>query len=84
MCLNNVSTLRILYSTTYEAPELMGPFPAYYLFNILLYILQILHIIWFYVIIKIAYKSLTTGKVDKDDRSESEFSDEDQGDLKDD
>ncbi len=73
--------IRILYSTTYEAPELMGPFPAYYLFNVLLYILQVMHLIWFYMIVRIAYKAITVGTVDKDDRSESDF-DEDNLDKK--
>lgn len=56
----------------------MGLFGAYYLFNILLYLLQIMHIIWFYMICRMAYKGLTTGKVDKDDRSESSEGDEDE------
>ena len=53
----------------------MGPFPAYYLFNILLYVLQVMHIIWFYMIVRIAYKAITVGTVDKDDRSESDYDD---------
>jgi hypothetical protein len=59
-----------------EAPAIIGGFPAYYLFNSLLYILQILHILWFYVILKVAYNSFT-GKSVKDDRSESDLSEED-------
>ena len=59
----------------------MGPFPAYYLFNVLLYILQVMHLIWFYMIVRIAYKAITVGTVDKDDRSESDF-DEDNLDKK--
>jgi hypothetical protein len=50
----------------------MGMFPAYYLFNALLYSLQIMHVIWFYMILRVAFKSAITGKVDKDDRSESD------------
>jgi hypothetical protein len=53
----------------------MGPFPAYYLFNILLYVLQVMHLIWFYMIVRIAYKAITVGTVDKDDRSESDYDD---------
>ena len=47
-------------------------FPSYYLFNIMLYSLQVMHVIWFYMIVRVALKSAATGKVDKDDRSESD------------
>jgi hypothetical protein len=53
----------------------MGPFPAYYLFNALLYVLQVMHVLWFYVILKVAYNSLS-GKQAKDDRSDSGSSSE--------
>ncbi len=38
-------------------------FPAYYIFNILLSILLVLHVIWTYYILKIVYKALSSGKV---------------------
>ena len=38
-------------------------FPAYYIFNILLSILLVLHVIWTYYILKIVYKALGSGKV---------------------
>lgn len=60
----------ILYTTTFEAVNhLENRFPAYYYFNILLYTLQVMHFIWFYMILRVAYKSLFKG-VREDDRSE--------------
>ena len=73
---------RILYTTTFEAPDLMGMFPAYYLFNALLYSLQVMHVIWFFMICRVAYKSSRNGKVDKDDRSESDEGDDYQTEVK--
>ena len=62
--------LRILNTTTNEAHDSLDMFPAYYLFNFLLYILQVMHVIWFYMILRIAYKALNKGKIE-DIRSES-------------
>jgi len=36
--------------------QIVPMFPVYYIFNFLLSVLQILHIIWTYYIVKIAYK----------------------------
>lgn len=55
-------------------------FSAYYIFNFMLTILLFLHAFWTYFICKVAFKALTTGKVDNDQRSSSEavtMSDED-------
>jgi len=61
----------ILYSTTIEAPQLVEMFPAYYIFNFLLSILLVLHVIWTYYILKIAYRSVVIGTTE-DSRSDSE------------
>jgi len=61
----------ILYSTTIEAPQIVEMFPAYYIFNALLAILLMLHVIWTYFILKIVYKAMYTGKTEKDTRSDS-------------
>ena len=53
----------ILYSTTIEAPQIVEMFPAYYIFNGLLAILLVLHVIWTYFILKIIYKAMYSGKV---------------------
>ena len=46
-----------------EAPQLREMFPAYYIFNGLLSVLLVLHVVWTYFILKIAYIALTQGKV---------------------
>ena len=53
----------ILYSTTIEAPQIVEMFPAYYIFNGLLAVLLVLHVIWTYFILKIIYKAMYSGKV---------------------
>ncbi|XP_075055216.1 ceramide synthase 5 isoform X2 [Mixophyes fleayi] len=53
----------ILNTTLFESWELIGPYPSWWLFNGLLLILQVLHVVWSCLIIRIAYKSLTKGKV---------------------
>lgn len=45
---------RVLYSSSIEVYDYLEPFPAYYFFNGLLFILQVLHIIWTYMIARIA------------------------------
>ncbi|XP_042200125.1 ceramide synthase 6 isoform X2 [Callorhinchus milii] len=67
----------ILKTTLFESWEIIGPYPSWWVFNTLLIVLQILHGIWSYLIIRIAYKSIMKGKVSKDDRSDIESSSED-------
>jgi len=62
----------ILYSTTIEAPQIVEMFPAYYIFNGLLAILLVLHVIWTYFILKIIYKAMYSGKTEQDTRSDSD------------
>ncbi|KAM7097307.1 ceramide synthase 6 isoform 2-T2 [Ciconia maguari] len=66
--------LWILNTTLFELYEALGNFPALWVFNVLLVILQILHCFWSYLIIKAAYKAISKGKVAKDDRSDIESS----------
>ncbi|XP_061871631.1 ceramide synthase 5 isoform X2 [Colius striatus] len=68
----------ILNTTLFESWELIGPYPSWWLFNGLLITLQVLHIIWSYLIIRTAYKALMRGKVSKDDRSDVESSSEEE------
>ncbi|POI33307.1 hypothetical protein CIB84_002942 [Bambusicola thoracicus] len=65
---------RILNTTLFELYEALGNFPALWVFNVLLVVLQILHYFWSYLIIKAAYKAISKGKVTKDDRSDIESS----------
>nr|XP_047917333.1 ceramide synthase 6 isoform X3 [Anser cygnoides] len=74
--------LWILNTTLFELYEALGNFPALWVFNVLLVVLQILHCFWSYLIIKAAYKAISKGKagkwnplhVAKDDRSDIESS----------
>ncbi|XP_013204083.1 LOW QUALITY PROTEIN: ceramide synthase 5 [Microtus ochrogaster] len=55
--------LWILNTTLFESWEMIGPYPSWWLFNGLLLILQVLHVIWSYLIARIAFKALIRGKV---------------------
>ncbi|CAF1252119.1 unnamed protein product, partial [Didymodactylos carnosus] len=67
---------KVLYTTIYEEVEILGYFPAFYLFNGLLILLQCLHYFWFYLICQVAIGALKAGKVEKDQRSDSEDSED--------
>lgn len=64
----------ILNTTLFESWEIIGPYPSWWVFNVLLLLLQVLHAIWSYLILRIAYKAVVKGKVSKDDRSDIESS----------
>ncbi|CAF0714312.1 unnamed protein product [Adineta steineri] len=69
---------KVLYTTTFEEMTILGLFPAYYVFNGLLILLQILHYFWFYLICQVAISACKAGEVTKDQRSDSEESDDEQ------
>ena len=58
------------FSTSVTAMSIVPMFPAYYIFNGLLIILFILHIFWTTIILQIAIKSISAGKMDGDIRSD--------------
>jgi len=64
----------ILFSATIEAPQMVEMFPAYYIFNGLLSVLLVLHVIWTYFILKIAFHAVLAKKDEelRDSRSDSE------------
>lgn len=68
----------ILNTTLFESWEIIGPYRSWWLFNGLLLVLQVLHVIWSYLIARIAFKALIRGKVSKDDRSDVESSSEEE------
>ncbi|XP_061591909.1 ceramide synthase 5-like [Cololabis saira] len=68
----------IVSSVLFESWEIVGPYQAWWLLNGLLLVLQTLHIIWFYLITRIAIKAIFKGKVSKDDRSDLETSSEEE------
>uniref|UniRef100_A0A8B9LNT9 Ceramide synthase 4a n=1 Tax=Astyanax mexicanus TaxID=7994 RepID=A0A8B9LNT9_ASTMX len=72
---------RVIYSTIVESQDFFDPFPGYYLFNSVLLLLQALHIFWAYLILRMVYKFVFLGKVERDERSdeESEVEEEEDG-----
>ncbi|RXN36024.1 ceramide synthase 6 isoform X2 [Labeo rohita] len=69
----------ILNTTVFESWEIVGPYPSWWVFNVLLVLLQALHTFWSYLIVRIACRAISRGKVSKDDRSDIESSsDEDE------
>ncbi|XP_048340252.1 ceramide synthase 6 isoform X2 [Sphaerodactylus townsendi] len=65
--------LWILNTTLFELPAVIGTFPSWSIFIILLLVLQVLHYFWTYLIVKAAYKAFSKGKA-RDDRSDVESS----------
>ncbi|XP_069185623.1 ceramide synthase 6 [Procambarus clarkii] len=61
----------ILYSTAVDAPTIVPMFPAYYIFNSLLFTLLFLHVYWTYLILRIIAVTITKGNVE-DNRSSSD------------
>uniref|UniRef100_A0A4W5PPC6 Ceramide synthase 4b n=1 Tax=Hucho hucho TaxID=62062 RepID=A0A4W5PPC6_9TELE len=70
---------KIIHTTLVLSMEVFEPFAGYYFFNILLMVLQALHVFWAVLILRMANKFLFLGKLDKDERSdeESELEEED-------
>jgi len=68
---------RVIYYTSYKALDFIPIFPAYYVFNGLLCLLQLLHICWTVLIVRIIFDALKNDGM-RDLRSESEDSDEHQ------
>ncbi|XP_045490395.1 ceramide synthase 5 [Pieris rapae] len=65
----------IIWSTLVRAPQLVPMFPAYYIFNSLLCLLLVLHVVWTTLILQIAYNAMKAGQMDGDVRSSTEVSD---------
>ncbi|KAM4738701.1 ceramide synthase 4a isoform 1-T1 [Anableps anableps] len=63
---------RIVHTTMVVSREFFQPFFGYYFFNVLLLVLQALHIFWAYLILRMVYKFVFTGKVERDERSDEE------------
>jgi hypothetical protein len=62
----------LVYSLLFEAPIFLGYWNGYWFLGILLVILQCLHVFWFYLILRMVYKILIVGEVEKDERSDDE------------
>ncbi|XP_029987974.1 ceramide synthase 4a [Sphaeramia orbicularis] len=63
---------RVIYTTLVVSLEFFEPFNGYYFFNALLFVLQALHIFWAYLILRMVYKFVFMGKVERDERSDEE------------
>lgn len=55
--------LRVLNTTLFESWEIVGPYPSWWVFNLLLLVIQGLNCFWSYLIVKIACKAISKGKV---------------------
>ncbi|XP_032739712.1 ceramide synthase 4 [Lontra canadensis] len=70
---------QILYTTYYESIAKGGPFFGYYFFNVLLLMLQLLHVFWSCLILRMIYSFMKKGRMEKDVRSDVEESDSSDG-----
>ncbi|XP_070478987.1 ceramide synthase 4 isoform X1 [Equus przewalskii] len=70
---------QIIYTTYYESIANSSPFFAYYFFNTLLAVLQLLHVFWSYLILRMLYSFVKKGQMEKDVRSDVEESDSSDG-----
>ncbi|XP_028716539.1 ceramide synthase 4 [Peromyscus leucopus] len=66
---------QVIYSTLFDSIKSSGPFFGYYYFNVLLVMLQILHVYWFCLILRMIFSFLRKGQMGKDIRSDVEESD---------
>lgn len=62
---------RILNTTLFESWEIVGPYPSWWVFNLLLILLQLLHSFWSYLIVKTACRAISKGKVSHSSSFES-------------
>ncbi|XP_026201627.1 ceramide synthase 4a [Anabas testudineus] len=73
-----VFPLRVVHTTMVVSLDFFQPFFGYYFFNALLLVLQLLHIFWAYLILRMVYKFMFLGKVERDERSDEESEVEDE------
>ncbi|XP_017262551.1 ceramide synthase 2-like [Kryptolebias marmoratus] len=72
-----VFPIRIIHTTMVVSMEFFQPFFGYYFFNVLLLVLQVLHIFWAYLIVRMVFKFVFKGKVERDERSDLESEEDD-------
>lgn len=70
---------QILYTTYYESIASSGPFFGYYFFNALLLLLQLLHVFWSCLILRMIRSFVKKGQMEKDIRSDVEELDSSEG-----
>ncbi|XP_043833535.1 ceramide synthase 4-like [Dromiciops gliroides] len=64
--------IKVLYNTYYLSRAYFQPYFGFYLCNGLLMILQVLHVFWFYLILRMLFKFILVGGVKNDVRSDME------------
>ncbi|XP_026866481.2 ceramide synthase 4a [Electrophorus electricus] len=69
---------QVVYSTLVVSVDFLQIFPGYYFFNGLLLVLQALHVFWAYLILRMLYKFIFLGKVERDERSDEEDEEEEE------
>uniref|UniRef100_A0A4W3JX04 Ceramide synthase 4 n=1 Tax=Callorhinchus milii TaxID=7868 RepID=A0A4W3JX04_CALMI len=62
----------VLYTTWCRSMQRFQPFFGYYFFNALLLLLQLLHLFWAYLILRMAFKFVFVGQIEKDERSDDD------------
>lgn len=67
-----VYPLWVLNASAVEIHDYVTTFPAYWFFNGMLFVLQILHFMWTFLILRIFVQIFQTGTVQKDERSDTE------------
>ncbi|KAJ8371571.1 hypothetical protein AAFF_G00307190 [Aldrovandia affinis] len=67
---------KVIHTTLILSMEVFAPFFGYYFFNFLLLVLQALHIFWAWLILRMVYKFIFQGKVERDERSDEESGEE--------
>ena len=62
----------VVYTTVFESAEIVGLAPVYYVMNGFMILLQILHVIWTYYLLKAVVKVIKSNGNVQDERSSSE------------
>ncbi|KAI1882844.1 hypothetical protein AGOR_G00239090 [Albula goreensis] len=75
---------KIIYTTLILSMEVFEPFFGYYFFNALLLVLQALHIFWAWLILRMVFKFIFQGTVEKDERSDEDSEEEEESDKEED
>jgi hypothetical protein len=60
---NAAFVFRVIKSAFLESFEMLGTSPLQYMFNVLLFTLQVLHVIWFYMILRMVQEYILKGQV---------------------
>ncbi|XP_031194806.1 ceramide synthase 4 [Mastomys coucha] len=63
---------QVIYTVIFDSIKNSGPFFGYYFFLVLLVVLQILHVYWFYLILRMLSSFLRKGQMREDIRSDVE------------